>query len=155
MLLANLLMVEIIEVSLYWNMFKQFENYCNFELHFKNQFMKKLAILLMSATAVLLTSCGDGSGEKATTPTDTITATTTTPNNDTMVVQQKDAVPEGTLAKDPVCNMDYEAKWTLNSKHEATTVFFCSELCKETFDKNPAKYMTAAAGTDAHANHNH
>lgn len=114
--------------------------------------MKKLAALALGLSTLAFLSCGDGSGEKSTTPVDTITVQGH--ENDTMVVTTKDTVPAGVHAKDPVCGMDYEAKWTLNSTYKDTKVAFCSPLCKETFDKNPDKFMVAGA-TDEHANHNH
>lgn len=43
---------------------------------------------------------------------------------------------------DPVCNMDLEA---VHSKYmydfEEVTYYFCSELCKEEFARQPEKYV--------------
>ncbi len=45
-------------------------------------------------------------------------------------------------AKDPVCGMTVntaDAKYS--STHAGTTYYFCSESCKQKFDKEPAKYV--------------
>lgn len=46
---------------------------------------------------------------------------------------------------DPVCNMDLEA---VHSKYmydfEDVTYYFCSELCKEEFARQPEKYVKKA-----------
>jgi len=59
-------------------------------------------------------------------------------------------VPHGSLlaqgdpstAKDPICGMTVKtagAKFT--STYEGKTYYFCSETCKKTFDKEPAKHV--------------
>ena len=47
------------------------------------------------------------------------------------------------MAKDPVCNMNVDEKTTkLKSDYAGKTFYFCSQPCKNTFDKNPAKYTS-------------
>lgn len=46
------------------------------------------------------------------------------------------------MAKDPVCAMEVDehtAKWT--STYEGNRYSFCSAGCKESFDKDPDKYL--------------
>ena len=47
-------------------------------------------------------------------------------------------------AKDPICGMDVDPKEAaaagLKSEYKGTTYYFCSDQCKKTFDKEPAKY---------------
>lgn len=49
---------------------------------------------------------------------------------------------EKTLAKktDPVCGMEKDNTWTEFSVTNSDTTWFCSPHCKESFDKDPAKY---------------
>jgi YHS domain-containing protein len=45
------------------------------------------------------------------------------------------------MAKDPVCGMTVDektAKW--KSEYMGKTYYFCSQSCKQTFDKNPKRY---------------
>lgn len=45
------------------------------------------------------------------------------------------------MAKDPVCGMNVDEKTAkYKSEHLGKTYYFCSQMCKTTFDKNPAKY---------------
>ncbi|MEM0232961.1 MAG: YHS domain-containing protein [Candidatus Nezhaarchaeales archaeon] len=47
------------------------------------------------------------------------------------------------MVKDPVCGMNVDEKTTkLKSEYMGRTYYFCSKPCKETFDKNPAKYVS-------------
>jgi YHS domain-containing protein len=44
-------------------------------------------------------------------------------------------------AKDPVCGMDVTVRdTTLRATHQGTTYYFCSEGCKRSFEKEPARY---------------
>jgi len=44
--------------------------------------------------------------------------------------------------KDPVCGMEIEKeKAAATSEHMGKTYYFCSISCKESFDKEPMKYM--------------
>jgi P-type Cu+ transporter len=43
--------------------------------------------------------------------------------------------------KDPVCEMDIEPQdAAATSEYKGKTYFFCAQGCKQTFDKDPAKY---------------
>lgn len=44
------------------------------------------------------------------------------------------------MAKDPVCGMDAE-EGKICSTYEGKKYCFCSKTCKESFDKDPAKYV--------------
>ena len=49
------------------------------------------------------------------------------------------------MAKDPVCGMNVDEKTAkFKSEHMGKTYFFCSQMCKATFDKNPTKYSTGS-----------
>jgi len=49
------------------------------------------------------------------------------------------------MAKDPVCGMNVDEKTAkFKSEHMGKTYYFCSQMCKTTFDKNPAKYMVGS-----------
>lgn len=46
------------------------------------------------------------------------------------------------MAKDPVCGMEVdENKAAATSTHEGQTYYFCAKGCKNTFDKEPEKYL--------------
>jgi Cu+-exporting ATPase len=53
-------------------------------------------------------------------------------------------VPQGqSTVKDPVCGMNVKpADAKFNSEYQGKTYYFCSESCKQKFDKEPAKYTT-------------
>jgi len=54
------------------------------------------------------------------------------------------------MAKDPVCGMEVdEKKAAATSTHEDQTYYFCAKGCKNTFDKEPGKYLGGEKG------HNH
>ena len=44
---------------------------------------------------------------------------------------------------DPVCKMEKGDNWTEYSLNGADTVWFCSPHCKESYDKDPAKFAAA------------
>ncbi len=45
------------------------------------------------------------------------------------------------MAKDPVCGMQVdEQKAAAKSEYKGRTYYFCHKVCKEKFDKEPAKY---------------
>ena len=46
-------------------------------------------------------------------------------------------------ARDPVCGMDVDPAKSLKAEHEGKTYYFCSEYCKEQFEKDPAKFTQA------------
>jgi len=46
------------------------------------------------------------------------------------------------LVRDPICGMTVdERKTDLKSGYAGKTYYFCSETCKEQFDKTPEKYV--------------
>jgi len=52
------------------------------------------------------------------------------------------------MAKDPVCGMSVDEKTAkFKSGHMGKTYYFCCQMCKTTFDKNPMKY------TSGHSRH--
>lgn len=44
------------------------------------------------------------------------------------------------MAKDVICGMSVKEDTELKSAYNGKTYYFCSEGCKEEFDKNPIKY---------------
>ncbi len=45
------------------------------------------------------------------------------------------------MTKDPVCGMSVDEKTAkFKSDYMGKAYYFCSQSCKATFDKNPAKY---------------
>lgn len=49
------------------------------------------------------------------------------------------------MAKDPVCNMDVDENKTQHkSERDGESVSFCSQQCKDKFDRNPEDYEIAA-----------
>ncbi len=51
-----------------------------------------------------------------------------------------------TVVKDPVCGMDVDAATAAgHTEHDGQTYHFCSPMCKEKFDRNPAQYLGKAA----------
>jgi YHS domain-containing protein len=59
--------------------------------------------------------------------------------------------------KDLVCNMDVDPAdpGTLKTEYKGTTYYFCSPSCKESFEKNPEKYIQAKSVSDGHDMHAH
>ena len=54
--------------------------------------------------------------------------------------------------KDPVCGMEIEKEnAAATSEHMGKTYYFCSISCKESFDKEPMKYM----GMEERGGHHH
>jgi len=59
------------------------------------------------------------------------------------------------MAIDPVCGMEVDessAQWT--SEYEGKTYYFCAPGCKNSFDKDPEKYLSGNGG-DEHGHHPH
>jgi starch phosphorylase len=57
------------------------------------------------------------------------------------------------MAKDPVCGMTVKEEKGIKSLHEGLTYYFCSEFCKNLFEKDPQRYVAlvrpcAAPGTE-------
>ncbi|MCH7818309.1 MAG: heavy metal translocating P-type ATPase [Candidatus Marinimicrobia bacterium] len=60
------------------------------------------------------------------------------------------------MAFDPVCHMNIEPENAAGkSEHNGTTVYFCSDYCKEVFDKDPEKYPLTPPDANEHAKHEH
>jgi YHS domain-containing protein len=47
------------------------------------------------------------------------------------------------MTKDPVCGMNIDETKAITAQHGAKTYYFCSQACKATFEKDPAKYVRA------------
>ncbi len=82
--------------------------------------------LIMLATAVIFASCGAATD-----------SSTDAHQHDTPGTVSANAVV------DPVCNMPKGDDWTEFSLNGSDTVWFCSPHCKESYDKDPAKYAKA------------
>ena len=55
------------------------------------------------------------------------------------------------MAKDPICDMNVDEKTAkYKSEHMGKTYYFCSQMCKTTFDKNPMKYAGEHGGHMGH-----
>lgn len=51
------------------------------------------------------------------------------------------------MTTDPVCGMQInESDVTEASMYHGKTYYFCSKTCKDTFDKDPAKYAHKEGG---------
>ena len=48
---------------------------------------------------------------------------------------------------DPVCGMTVDPKTAEHATHGGVTYYFCSSGCRETFEKNPERYL---AGSHPH-----
>ncbi len=61
------------------------------------------------------------------------------------------------MAKDPVCGMEIdERKAGGKSEYQGKTYYFCSPGCKQSFDREPARYVGSGQqgqGGSAHAGH--
>ena len=56
------------------------------------------------------------------------------------------------MAKDPVCGMQVDEKKAAGkSEYQGQAYYFCSPGCKQSFDKEPQKYVSKA--TPAHTGH--
>ena len=50
------------------------------------------------------------------------------------------------MARDPVCNMEVnEQSAQAQSKFQGQNYYFCSQECKEKFDKEPGQYAKKSA----------
>lgn len=106
--------------------------------------MKK--ILLAAAVAFALTSCGENKTANADGHDHSEHA-----GHDHGMEQTADngaaATPETApkyTDKDPVCGMDRNEKWTEFTAKGTDTTWFCSPVCKEQFDADPAKFPKKA-----------
>jgi len=52
-----------------------------------------------------------------------------------------DAEEARRVEKDPVCGMDVDGKTArYTSSYKGKTYYFCSEICRRTFDNSPSRY---------------
>jgi YHS domain-containing protein len=47
------------------------------------------------------------------------------------------------MAKDPVCDMTVNEQTALQVTFQGKTYYFCSDLCKKMFEREPEKYISA------------
>ncbi|HEU5287894.1 MAG TPA: YHS domain-containing protein [Candidatus Limnocylindria bacterium] len=48
------------------------------------------------------------------------------------------------MAKDPVCGMDVDTKpGAKQSTYQGKTYYFCSDGCKQSFERDPGRYAKA------------
>ncbi|GGD73981.1 hypothetical protein GCM10011514_42600 [Emticicia aquatilis] len=55
--------------------------------------------------------------------------------------KDKKVVEKETKLEDPVCHMKVKKGGKITTKHKEVEYSFCSEPCKESFTKNPDKYI--------------
>jgi uncharacterized protein len=60
--------------------------------------------------------------------------------------------PAAISAQDPVCGMTVDAATAPSSMYAGRTYYFCSAGCKATFDKDPARLVSAGAREEGRAN---
>lgn len=51
------------------------------------------------------------------------------------------------MAKDPTCGCEVDEATAPASEHKGKTYYFCCDSCKETFDKEPEKYVKEESGS--------
>lgn len=90
-------------------------------------------IFLFSALALTFAACGNSntSEEKA---------ATAPAEQNAMTEQSAETAKNPNAVVDPVCNMEKQADWDQYTVLQGDTTWFCSPHCKETFDKDPAKF---------------
>jgi len=50
------------------------------------------------------------------------------------------------MAKDPVCGMEVDEATASKTEYEGQTYYFCCDPCKDTFEKDPEKYVKKKTG---------
>jgi YHS domain-containing protein len=67
-------------------------------------------------------------------------------------VPKKTSPAKAEDTKDLVCGMtvDPNSAKTLKAQYKGQTYYFCSEMCKKTFEANPGKYVHKMADEDKH-----
>jgi len=50
------------------------------------------------------------------------------------------------MEKDPTCGMEVDPATAPRSEYKGNNYYFCSASCKETFDKEPEKYVKEESG---------
>ena len=56
---------------------------------------------------------------------------------------------------DPVCGMTIETAAAKSAVHDGTVYYFCSQVCREKFEANPAAYLKKTAESSQPAEHSH
>ena len=51
------------------------------------------------------------------------------------------------MVKDPTCGMEVDEATAPASEYKGKTYYFCCDSCKETFDKEPEKYVKEESGS--------
>lgn len=60
------------------------------------------------------------------------------------------------MAIDPVCGMEVdEQSAAAQSEYQGTTYYFCSQGCKQSFDRNPEQYVKQASAGSGHQHGGH
>lgn len=74
------------------------------------------------------------------------------PAKDQMGTDQNAPVQTSKLEKDVVCGMGVnpEAPDTQKAEYKGKAYYFCSEMCKKTFEADPEKYTQAMGASDSH-----
>lgn len=55
------------------------------------------------------------------------------------------------MARDPVCGMEVDERTAAGrSEYQGQAYYFCSEACKQQFDKEPEKYVAGKRGVGGH-----
>lgn len=90
--------------------------------------MKKYSFL--AGAMLLFAACGEKANPEDKTKTEVTSSTTT-----------EQPVSQTGMLKDPVCGMEKDSTWTEHIVNGTDTSWFCSPHCKETFAKNPEKYL--------------
>jgi membrane fusion protein, copper/silver efflux system len=70
-------------------------------------------------------------------------------------IPKKSTAAKVEKAKDLVCGMDVDPKMAgvLKTEYKGKTYYFCSEMCKKSFEANPEKYVQKMADPDMHGMH--
>jgi len=58
------------------------------------------------------------------------------------------------LAKDPICGMEVNEKTAKHkTEYKGKIYYFCTQMCKTTFDKSPAEYASGQTQPSGHMGH--
>jgi len=70
-------------------------------------------------------------------------------------IPKKATAAKAAKVKDLVCGMDVDpnAAKVIKTQYKGQTYYFCSEMCKRSFDENPGKYVHNMADMDMHGMH--
>lgn len=93
--------------------------------------MKRFATVIIAT--MMLASCGNApEGETK----------IEMPQQEPAPTTETAAAPAGKI--DPICEMVKDSTWTEYTVYNNDTVWFCSDVCKGVFAKNPEKYAAKA-----------